>query len=358
MLSPPGLQLRVNSVWLASLAAWGDLTYSFCLPGGCKEASWTTRANYGSRVPVLVGGAFVEILWGGWLIWSGTLTEPDWNGSDVSCTANGLFRLGEDFDNLDGAGTNTTDNATTATTAAIARGLRWSLSTSVPNVTLDAGATDPVLSLTAVLDGNAEKLGQNWWVDQFGVLQFAASPSTPSYAVRAGAADLGIARDNYASNVVLRYNSSATATYALAVYPPFVSPSAYELKYGHKEWTKDITDRTAISAATAAALAQTVYTQSYARPGWSNGIAPAHGELLTPNGQVVHPASVDAFNRSVRVHGVQDEITFLPFVDFTIASTSHKEGEETVGIDPFGLAARDPEAVLTEQLEALGVASA
>lgn len=353
----PDVQIKIGTTWLTSFAGWGDLAWSYAMPGGCREASWTTQADYSARLNLLVAGATVQLYWGGWMIWSGTLAEPEFNGREVACTANGLFRLGENYDNLNGFNSDTTDNPTTAVTAAISRGLPWSIdTTTVPNASLGTtGTSDAVNTITALLDAHADRAGTRWYVDQFGVLRFATTPTVPSYHVRAGTVDLGIALDTYASNVVLRFNNITTGTFGLASYPTLGStPVGYAAKYGHKEWVKDITDQPPMTQATANTIAQQVYTKTYQKPGWTNAVAPGHGELLTAMGQPIHAASVDAFNRLLRVHGVRDEVAGTDFSDVVVAQTDYTLGEDDATITPVGLSSRQPEDVLTELLEAIG----
>jgi hypothetical protein len=349
----PELAIRVNGTWLQSQGAHGDLVASWSWPGGCKEASWVMTANYGSRLPLLTRGALVEVLWGGWAIWAGTLQEPDWNGRDVSLTASGLMRLGERYMAFDGSA-NTTDVASTAVDAAIMKGLPWIRHSSVPTTALASGTTDPVNSVAALLDAAAEKAGQRWGVDAVGSCFFAADPAAASLAVRPGVGDLGIADDNYASNVVLRHVTT-TSTYRSAVYPPFGTVSAYEAKYGHSEFVRDITDRGPIADADADALAQKVYERSKQRPGWTNGLELANGEVMNVGGKALHPLWVAAtgWGKRMRLDGVPDEVGLTSYTTFVVGGTAYAEGSNVVNVTPVGLVSRTQEDVLVELLEAM-----
>lgn len=351
-----GFQLKVDGSWLRDYGAWGDLTLSYGWPGGPKEVKFEMTSRFGSRLPMLRRGAAVQVYWGTWLTWAGYLSEPDWNGNTVSLVANGLFRRGEQYMALDGSYL-TVDNPTTAINNAT--GIGWTVGTGVPNTNLGTGSTDQVNTITALLDAHAEALGQRWQVDQFGVVTMSADPTTVSYLIRQGSGDLGIAEDNYASHVVLRHVSTTNGGLRSAVYPTPLrggTPNAYEAKYGHREFVRDMTDRGAIADATADSIAQQVYQRSMQRPGWTNGLQLAAGEILTTGWKSVHPGSVRP-NSVARLLGVPDEVAVTPYTDFVIGDTEYKDGERQVTVNPVGLVSRSQEDVLTELLEASGLAS-
>lgn len=355
-MATPLIDLRVGNEWLRSRAAYGDVTLSWSWPGGCKEVSWRMSTKFGSRLPSLVRGALVEARWAGWASGSYKLQEPDWNGDEVTLTASGLVREGERFNAwADTTPSATTDVASTAVDTAITLGLQWVRASSVPTSSLATGTTDPVNSVTALLDAHAEKAGQRWGVDAFRNVYFAADPTTPAYYVTPGSGDLGIADDNYASHVILNHVSATDGAYRRAVYPGLTTTTTYSAKYGHAEFVRDITDKGPIADATADALAQSVYTQTKQRPGWTNGLALAHGEVRNQGGMPVHPLQVaaDGFGKCFRLLGVRDEVTFTPYTDFVAGETSYTEGEDVVNVNPVGLVSRSQEDVLTELLEAM-----
>lgn len=294
----------------------------------------------------------MQILWGGWAIWSGYLSEPDWNGNTVSLTANGLFRKGELYKAfVDVNASATTDNPTTAINAA--PGIGWTIGAGIPNNGL-AGTTQPVNTISAVLDAHAQTLGQRWQVDPFGVVTMSADPTTPTYLIRAGSGDLGIAEDNYASHIVVRHVTTAGG-YRSAIYPGPLrggTPNAYEARYGHLEAVLDATDRGPIADATADSLAQQVYQRTYQRPGWTNGLQLARGEILNTGFKPVHPAVVRPGNVA-RLLGVPDEVALTSYTDFVIGEVQYKDGEDQVTVNPVGLVSRSQEDVLTELLEAM-----
>lgn len=351
----PDWKVKVRGRHLSELARWGDLSFSFSWPGGCNEVSFTATTKYGTRIASVLRNARTDLCWSGLTVWSGSILEPEWNGSQVSVTAQGAFREAVQYTPLD-ASAMPTDNALTATTQAVARGLDWTISGTIPNVALSAD--QPYANLAGLLDAHATNLGQHWYVGADRIVYMTGDPTTPSYHVRAGAADLGIATDDRASQVVLLYNDSGTSAVASAVYPAFGSGGIYEDTYGHQEWFKDITDQGAMSAATAAAIAQAVYERSKQKPGFTNGLELGYGEIVDAGWQPILPARValQAWGRVVRAHGIPDMALTTPYTDFVVGSTSHTAGAKTVTVNPAGLASRDPESVLTEVLQALAKA--
>lgn len=352
-MSSPDFEVRLNgTTWLRSVTSWGDLSFGFSWPGGCNQLSFTATTKYGTRIGSLLRAAPVELSWAGQTVWAGMIQEPEWNGSQVSVTAQGAFREAVQYAPLDGSN-DPTDNALTAVTQAVARGLDWTISGTIPNTALNADS--PFGNVAGVLDAHATRLGQRWYVGADRVVYMAADPTTPSYHVRAGAADMGIAPDDFASQVVLLYNDSGTLLVEAAIYPSFGSGGVYETTYGHAEWMKDITDQGPMSAATAAGIAQAVYEKAKQKPGFTNGLALGVGEILDANWQPVHPARValEAWGRVVRAHGIPDMALSTPYTDFVVGSTGYGEGSPLVTVNPVGLAARDPESITVEILEAL-----
>jgi hypothetical protein len=228
------------------------------------------------------------------------------------------------------------------------------MASSIPNVALGA-ASAVYANVAGLWDAHALKAGQGWAVGPDRVAYMGTPSATPAYHVPAGAVDLGIATDDFASQVVLLYNDSLSGTVKTAIYPAFGSGGVYETTHGHQEWMKDITDQAAMSAATAAGIAQNLYTQVKQKPGVTSGMTLRVGEILDAGWRPVHPARValEAWGKTVRVHGVPDMALVLPYTDFVVASASHNHGSREVTVNPVGLAARDPESVLTEIIEGL-----
>jgi hypothetical protein len=327
---------------------------SFAWPGGCNELSFTAPTTYGTRIASLLRSAPVSLTWGGFPIWAGSILEPEWNGSQVQVAAQGAFKEGTQYAPLDSSN-QPTDNAYDAVGwAVVARGLNWQRDeASIPNASL--GSTSVYANVAGLLDDHAQKLGQRWAVGADRVVFMRADPTTPSYHVRTGAVDLGIATDSYASNVVLLYNDSTAGAVRTVTYPAFGAGGVYEATYGHAESMIDKTDLAPMSAATASGIAQAVYERTTQKPGFTNGLELGYGEILDAKWQPIHPArvAIEAWGKAVRIHGVPDTALATTYTDFVVGSTSYTAGSSTVTVNPIGLAARDQESVLTEIIEGL-----
>ncbi len=352
----PNLDLHVAGRLLRAETAWGDLAFSFSWPGGCNELSFTAATEYGTRVAGMLRSQPIDLRWGTATIWAGTTLEPEWSGSQVRVAAQGAFKEGADYTPLtvfDGAYL-PTDNAAIAGALAVSRGLDWTLDASVPNASL--GSTSVYANVAGLWDDHATQLGQRWAVDAQRRAYFAADPTDVSYHVRAGAVDLGIATDNYASHAVLLYNDATFGAVRTVAYPALGSaPSVYEQTYGHVEWMKDITDQAPMTAATALGIAQAVYERSKQTPGFTNGLELNPGEIVDRGWQPISPARVaaEAWGKVVRVHGVPDVALAAPYTDFVVGSTAYTAGSSSVTVNPVGLVSRDPESVTTEIIESL-----
>lgn len=356
-LRRPDLQIRAKGVWLSTVTRWGDLTFSGSWPGGCNELTFTATTAYGTRVASLLRAARLDLCWSGGTVWSGSVQEPDWNGTEVRVTAQGAFREAVGYTPLDGSDV-PSDNALTATNRAIAHGLGWTVGTGIPNTSL--GATSPYANLAGLLDDHATNLAKSWYVGADRVVNMVAAATTPSYQIRAGAQDMGIAVDDFASQVVLIYHDSGTDSTKSVIYPAFGSDGVYEATWGHQEWMKDITDQGAMTALVASGIAQAVYEKTKQKPGFTNGLELGVGEIVDSGWRPIHPARValEGWGKVARHHGVPDVALATPYTDFVIGSTSHAAGSQTVTVNPVGLAARDNESVLTEVLQALAKSGA
>lgn len=353
MLTKPELSVHCDGVPLSSQVSWGDLRFSFGWPGGSLDASLRVTRHSNQKPRLLQIGVFTEITWGGWPIWAGTLDTPVWNGREAEIKSKGLFRLGETFHAFDGAG-NTTDNPTTAITAAQGRGMPWRIGFGVPNTALATGTTDPVNSILDLMEAVAEKNGTRWQVDGRRYARMYADPTAPYYRVPAGVVDIGQSSEALRTRIVLRYEHTG-GTYKTVWWPGITPPTTADLTTQEERWTvsefvRDATFLGPISDAQAQALAEQVYTRSKAQPGWTNGLTLTYGQLLNMAGEPVHPASVRA-SRMVRLDGVPDELTGFNHTDFVIGETSHEHGTKEVGINPVGMTPNTPEAVWTELFE-------
>lgn len=359
-------------VWLGSLdptGSWADLSYTFRWGQGASgmfEASWTVALPPGFRNPLLRGGTLVELMKGERRVGSPLiLTEPSvGTGLDNpwGFTAIGIGREVEgdsSFFALDASG-NTTTIGTTAVDNAITRPsstVGWRIAgrdATIPASGPSASATSDGLQTVGNLLGLIadETAGKRWGVGQDNLVRLMSDPTTPTYHVTPGSAALGTADDDYATLVLFRYLDNVTHTFATRFSPALGSPSATELRFGHREFAVDRTDLGEIPAATAQAFADGILAKSKGRLAWTNGLTLTSNEILTSGGV---PASLSKVAEDVgegcmvRLHGIFDDLletTGQTWLDVIIGEAKYADGAPTIDLNPLGLAARNLATVI------------
>lgn len=319
---------------------WGELEWSSVADGGCDAASWQMDLPAAFSHPSLRRNKLVEVKAGPANLWAGVLTEPDAD-DDWTFTAQGLSRLAWNYLCFDSAG-NTTSTPNTAIDQAIARGLPWKRPNSISSSAFAAtGDTDGLNYLGDLLDAWADKEGKRWGVNADGEVYAVADPTEPTYHLTPGSGRFGLADDEYASDLYLRYMTSG-AVYATA----HVGDAVAAANFGTKERRVDLTPMGIITSGTATSHGNGRLAKGAARQGYTNGVEPSRYQLTTPGGQPACLAFVKA-GELARMFGVLDEQGQpVPYVDFVIGEAKYQAGAQTIGLSPVGLVARDLESAL------------
>ncbi len=352
------LGLWVNSRPLMTVGAWGDLAWSTLADGGCGDLSWSMQLPLTSANPLLRMGSYVEVRAGGFPLDAGIMAQPDINtdGDGLptwSFTATGLAKTAAGMICFDGSG-NTTSTPDTAIDAAIATGLRWKRPNSISSAafTPSAGSgdqTDALNKLTDLLDAWALSQSQRWGVDALGNVYAAADPTTPSWYMTPNSGRFGLADDDYASDIYVRY-LTAGGTYATAHAGDTVAGG----QYGIRQQPVDATSYGVLSSTQANGLAAGALAAGAARLGWTNPVSPNHWQITTPGGTPA-PLWMIRGGQMVRLHGVVNEQGQpLPYVDFVIGEANYNAASDAITLSPVGLAARDLTSVIAK---AVGVAA-
>jgi hypothetical protein len=337
-------QIRVGGWWLSGIVQhWGGLKTSTRLRGDW-EASWEVILPAGQRHPALVYGARVEVYLGPQRVFVGTLTEPDWDSGEM--VAIGACREGESTPALTSGGVATT-KPNTAVDAAITRGvLSW---TRVGNFgTTAVGADDDqggVYSVQSLLDAWAAEQDptSGWRINRNRELTIEIPTETdPAWFVVPGSGEMGSADDDRVDRIFVRYVSSANGRLATASYP------AASIA-GGVEKTMDITDRGRKSSTQATNIAKSQWNKLQGRSGWTNGLTVTSGQVTTKGGVRADLALIRA-GQSMRLLGVRDLRGLASNTDVIIGDTEYDWDEDTLQINPVGLAAGDVES----SLEAVG----
>lgn len=339
-----GLNVRIGGHWLAEIGPASAPAWTTTVDGGCGEASWQMTLPATFRHPALRRGKLVEIRLGSANVWSGVLSEPEYGDNGWEFHATGLADQGDGYLCLDATGTPTTV-PNTAVDQAIARGLPWTRPTSVSAVPFGNNGsdveTDNLNYVTDLLDAYANSVSQRWGVNADGALYLKADDTAPTWHMTPGSGTFGLADDDYASHVYLRYYD-ANYTRRVATVGDATAASLY----GRQEYPVDGTNLGAISTATATSVANGLLAKGLARLGWTNTLEPTRYELTTTGGAQAYLPLVKA-QQMVRLHGLTDEQGQpVPYVDFVIGSTNYDAAENKLSIAPVGLVARTLSDVL------------
>lgn len=365
MLHPLLTPIGGTATWLAQIGpygAWGDLEWTTRWgEGACGmyEAQWSMPLPPDFDHPALRSGTLVELMDGPWRIGSPLILAEPARGSGFNqpwqFTATGIGREveGENSFYAFDAGSNTTSVPSTAIDAAISlQGLRWSgRDASVSTAAVGSStSTDQLNTIGALLNTSADSLGKRWGVGQDNRVYFYSDPTTPTYNVIPGVASLGVADDDYASVVFVRYLESVSGTYqtASASSPPAIT------RYGRREYPTDVTSLGAITTATAQGFADGILAKSKARLGWTNGLTLTSNQILTAGGEAADLSKVAedvAGGCMVRLHGIFNDLLEYngqTWLDIIIGEAKLTDGEDSISLSPMGLAKRDLASIVEE----------
>lgn len=340
-------EIRVGGFWLSSIVpqGWGELRHS-TRPNGAWQVSWTIPNARTWRHPALVYGASVELMFGPLALAPATLEEPNWDSGEF--VARGACRNAEDAVSLTAAG-DTTTAPNTAIDEAISRGvLSWTRvgdfgTTPVGDDDGDGG----LVTLQSVLDAWADENDSGWAVDNDrNLIVRAPDETTIDWLIVPGSGVLGSAAEERVDRIFVRYIDSTTGRRATESYPG-VTPA------GGVERGIDITDRGRMSAAKAADIAESKWSELQGRSGWTNGLTLKGGQVTNLGGTVADLALVKAGD-TMRLLGVPDPRGVAHNLDVVIGDTDYDWTDDELQVNPVGMAARDDASTL-EQVGNLAV---
>lgn len=353
-------QLRVGGYWLALempcspptvVTTWsvdGDPG-----PSGTFEISWEIDLPQGARHPALRRGALVEIVDAGVVLESGVLLRPTWRTG--SMTAIGLARQAAGFAAQNASGAHGTSIANTAVDAMIDRATTHTTRPDGLRGTkiAESDDIDSLPYVADVLDAAARVEGKRWGVTPDGRWFFADDPTTPTWLLAPGVAEIEPAGDDYSPTVKVRYKSSDSAG-ALQIYT--TTDADAERFFGPGEQVIDARDLGQISDAQAQQLGDSVRRKSAARLRLAGSIDVAAEQLTTIGGT---PAAL----RAVRAgHMLRIPVGFSDFSDLTgsvwldvvIGRTEHTYGATVIRLDPIDMAPRSPMQIAERLMRRIG----
>lgn len=349
------LTVAVNGVWLHGLqvpGGVGDLQWNRDKHGPLA-ASWSMSLPRGYQHPALRPNAGVKIYAGSMPVWAGYLPDADFRGGRF--VAEGLSRLGEQFLALDGVG-NPTTKVDTAVGAAIARGLPWSLPSSISNTSLSSASESATStnSVATLLDRWCETNGYHWRVDaqgRLGVYQVPSGAVTPTWMATPDVPGMATGGDKYASTLFVRYVSAVSGTPAVPSAWGVGSATSAEAasRFGTLEAEEDISDLGVMIGSTANAIAAAMLRERI-RPGFTEGVDVNDYQLFTTGGVPASAFQVTEGQiiRSPGVIGNAGSLTTGGVLDWMVGSVDYRQGQP-LRIGAIGLAPSTLAAVLSAQ---------
>lgn len=343
------LEIRLDGVWLSTLAPWGALKVTSRWGDGGSgtwEVAFSLSVPPGFRHQAIRRGALVEVVDSGFVVESGILSEPD--RSSWNLVASGLCRQAAGFQCLNSSN-EPTSVLNVAVDQAIARGLPWTRPTSLRSSKYaETNQTDNLNDLAVLLDGVADLQGQRWGVTPTGAVFLAADPTTPDLLLAPGVDALGAADDEYASALIVRYRDDVTHAYETIVV---TDPAAIDA-WDYTERPADLTGLGEISSADATAVGQSILNKGSARLDWVGDITATRGQVLSTGGGAVDPSTVRA-GQMIRIPVPFDDqrnLTGVTHLDLVIGQAVYEEGSDAVTISPLGSTARTFAAVIEDAL--------
>lgn len=320
---------------LSGVTKWGDLEWSTCWPGGTESITF----DVDRRPRTLRPDTLVELVSGGILIASGMLGDTP-RGEPLR--AEGLWRKGEDYAALVGAGVPAADINQAVDAAIGFRGLPWirttdadlapSLSPPNPMPALDP---DQVHTISQFMDAAAKERKTQWGVLPSRHVVYSEWETTPSLHMLPGVEGLGISRDGYASTLYARYLDSTTSTYETVMSEDL----AAEARWGYAEHTltAPLGDGIAMTEARAQDILDGIMKAGASKIGWTKPLEVSSGDVVNAYGRAVDLNRIHA-RQTGRLHGLSSDLADLnggTTADLRIARTRHSGS--TVEIEQVGL---------------------
>lgn len=329
------LNVTVNGTPLSHIGYWGDVTMTHRYPYGSWEMSWSMDMRINQRHPDVARGARVVAWVGPTPIWRGTLTEPDFDGQEF--TATGVAREAETALSL-GFGVITTAPSVAVAWGILRGALSWRGLNSLPSTPLTSNDDSTQYNYIAdLLDAWSLEESVHWVVTPDGFIRTGAAPTTPLLYVTPGAGILGVADEEYVSDLYGRY-------YVKPGKLASVSVSDDTQNVGTVERGVDLSARGVLTEAQAEAILDGLLAQGRARTGWTNGVEVGFGQVTTTGGTPIALSQVARLcgtGAMARLLGLFDERGASASTDIVVGESIWRVSDGTITLNPVGLAARD-----------------
>lgn len=343
------LHLYVGGWPLESIAAWGEPEVIHGR-NGPLEMTWEMALGPRERPHPLVRNARVELYDGPLLIWSGVLSQPDWDY--LRFRAVGMARLAEGAECLNSGGGVTSKPNTAIDRAIVRKVVPWVRGHNFGDTPIAgddgaAGVDDPdpgKLSELLALWELEQSDGGKWHVAPSGLVTKVVEDVTkPLWSVLPGIAQVGASDDEVTDRVFLRYYSSSAGQYRTASYPATTPEGGVERR-------ASITHLGPMTSTRATAIAEGMYRRAQeGRVGFTNGIEVTSRQLIDRGGHFANLAQVLG-GHPVLVQDTPDPRGSSAGMDFVfvIDETRWRPAEGVIQLNPVGLVARTWEQVMEE----------
>lgn len=326
-------QVWVGTLPLATVGGIGGLKYSDAADGGCEQASWTMTLPPGSTHPSLVIGQAARVQVGPASVWCGNVTDIEREGSRWSFSAAGRQADLRDTLALTVA-LDTTSTPDTAIAFAQSVGVDVTLPASLSAVPFaNADETIAVNTVGDLLNAWSDSVSKRWGVDADARIFATADPTVPTLALAPGTVQVGLADEDYVSQLYGRFQSGPNQ-YVTAVA---TDPTATVVRMQ----AVDLTPLGVIDMTKANSILQGMLARSKGRYSWTSAVTVTSKQLRTMGGEEVYLPWVKA-QTMVRAYGVlQEQGPPLPYLDYVLGRVERDADADTLTLSPTNLAARN-----------------
>lgn len=343
--------------WLHGLVPFGGLSFSTAFQratdstggGGMHVISWEMALPGNLPLPTEVRqDCLVELFAGPCSLGAAVIAETP-RGNTV--TADGLFRLGEYFQAVDGLGLPTTD-VDEAVTTAIAAGLRWVDPGDLPTGALSSLSSDSVQfnTVSGLLNAYCKANNKIWHIDRSHTLRIVDAPNldAPDWALSPLIPNPQTADSSFVSTYFIRRTDGVNvdgqpnawaANSATDPDAPMIRQEAI-----------DVSDLGYLSSGDGDAVAEAYLEANKSRPAFTEGMQVAPGQQTTLGGTAPELWDVMA-GQVVQQSNWMTATGDLVLGDrrtWAIGGTQWKQGEPLT-VTPMGLAPRTVETVTQAQ---------
>lgn len=267
--------------WLDQMGEIAGLFHQTSYPGGDSKAGWQITLDPNAQHRAWAYGRKIGIVSGATTVWRGFLDDPS-RDTTWTMSATGAAAQGKQFTAI-AATSNNALNLSEILTAAVARGLPWTLPGSFPTMPTSAPS---VPSASQQCDTSmdqvcaAQTTETYWLLDRYFNLTFGAAPTTPTRILYATTPGGGRSLDGFVTDVYVVYQSaSGVLSNALR--------SATSRPFGRFEQPLDETAKGLIATSDANGLGDGFLARNSARAKYGGNFTPTRGQLVNIGGQQV-----------------------------------------------------------------------